>query len=190
MAPPSTRPVLPRIDPAALAIETARTAVDHVLRLQMDLFGLEEASAPDPQHTEIRRTVQRLAHYAVTGDALDAPVAEYLISLIPLWSAAEGNGSDVDVGRDADPDTELGLVIVAALAREQLDTGIEPLTTAQLAALSGSSQRLVQQLVASGELAAEDGAVAPAEARRWLAARAVPGVSAPTTGQRISSPPA
>lgn len=180
MAPPSTKPVLGKIDPEALALKTARTAVDHVVSLQMGLFSINNVSAPDPQHTEIYRTVHRLAHHAVTGEPLDAPVQEYLISLIPLYSAALGEGTrDVDgLLGDADPETELGLVISAAVAREQLDIGLEPLTVAQLAALSGISQRQVRQLGATGELAVTEGEVQPAEARRWLASRGVPGVTA------------
>lgn len=187
MAPPTTKPQLPRIDPAALALETARTAIDHLARLQMGLLGIDHlSSSPEPPRTEIYGTVLRLAHYAVTGEQLDAPVAEYLISLIPLYSAALGEGTaDVDgLVADADPETELGLVIAAAQAREQLDQGVVHLSLGQLATLSGLSRRQLQQLASSGEIVADEGSVAPSEARRWLAARAVPGVAAKAPRKR------
>jgi hypothetical protein len=181
MAPPSTKPTLPRIDPATLALETWRRAVDHIASLQMSLLAIDAVGgAPEPERTEVYRTVRTLAHYAVTGEGLDAPVQEYLISLIPLYSSAVGDGTvDVDGLVDgADPETELGLVIAAATARELLDTGLADLDLGQLAVLSGLSRRQLQQLAASEEIAVRDGEVAPAEARRWLAARGVPGVSA------------
>lgn len=56
---------------------------------------------PAPERTEIYRTVRLLAGYARGDHALDAPVQEYLISLIPLWSAPLVDPSSIgEVGLD------------------------------------------------------------------------------------------
>jgi hypothetical protein len=120
-------------------------------------------------------TVLDLAAYAISGNGLDAPVQEYLVSLIPLWSSVAGGATDIDgLQAEADPETPLGLVVCAAVARELLELG-RSISAVQLAALACLSATQVRQLARSGELVLDDGEIAAKEARRWLGARGVPG---------------
>lgn len=181
MAPPTTKPRLAQIDPQAVARDVAQSVLDHIGHVQLQLLGVEHISPqPEPEHTEIYRVVRTLAHYAVHGGELDASVHEYLISLVPLYSAVIGEERDVDGMLDADPETDLGCVIAGALARERLALRREPLTTRDLAVLGGLAQDAVGLLIRRGELAGEraEGGwrVSPKEARRWLRARGVDGV--------------
>lgn len=179
---------LHELTPERVALDVARASCDHVVDLTMRLLSpvCEGPWLPRGQDvdvslrsTQIYLTVLDLAAYAIRGTALDAPVQEYLISLVPAHQSALGSDADVDgLADDADPSTPLGLVIAAALAREALDAG-RPLTSAQLAVLGGVSASYVRRLVSSGELGRPgDGGhggghtIRAREARRWLDERA------------------
>lgn len=173
------------LNPDTVALDVARAALDHVSTLLIHLSPMGDVrtagiALDELQSCELYLSTRRLAAYAIARAPLDAPVQEYLISLVPCVAAALGEGTrEVDgLGADADPSTPLGLVICAALAREALDAG-RNLTTAQLAVLGGVSQQYVRRLLSSGEL---DGWIGPrghgggheitAEAARaWLDAR-------------------
>jgi hypothetical protein len=174
MARPSNTPRLAQIDPTALAAEVTADALSHIASQHMSLCGMLEGGLvlPAPERTEIYRTVRLLAGYARGDHALDAPVQEYLISLIALWSAPLVDPSSIgEIGLD----TELGVVIHAAEGREELARDRGALTTLQLAAIAGMAQESVALLCRRGEIEAdqEKGGwrVRAAEARRWLAAR-------------------
>jgi hypothetical protein len=135
-------------------------------------------SLPDAERAETYRVVRALAGYARGEHELDAPVQEYLSSLVPLYLAALGQAGEPD-GEELT--TELGVVIHAAGGREALERKpprklpAPTLSTLQLAALGGMAQRAVAALCRAGELEAEQDAngwrASAKEARRWLATR-------------------
>lgn len=160
--------LLRQIDPARLGEEVQAQARDHVHTLALAVGYEAQLVEYGPG---IRHAVQTLAAYARDGVPLDAPVHEYLVSLIPLYQAPLGD-APVDLDDEADATTELGTVIRAALAREQLDAG-RALTAAQLATLGSVTPAQVRHLGREGELWVEDGLISAAECRRWLGARGV-----------------
>lgn len=84
MAPPTTSLRLRDLDPHTVALDTARDAIDRIASAKISLYRVDWVSAaPDPEQTEIYRVVRALAEYAVHGHALDAPLHEYLISIVP-----------------------------------------------------------------------------------------------------------
>lgn len=182
MARPTTAPRLASIDPAALAAAVTRGAQEHLTRLA---FAWGSPDAPPLDCWQLTHTVHSLASYAVAGARLDAPVQEYLISLLPLWTYAAGGagvetpefdrayGGDLD-SLDRDWRGELVLVMVAAIGRERVAAG-EPVTVAQLAALGSMSPDAVRLLGRKGELALSGDPLEcdADEARRWLSARGV-----------------
>lgn len=170
------------IDPAELARTTIREALDAI---HSQLFGLvpfadyrivdgggQPVDVENLAGSTVGHAVVDLTRYAQTGAALDAPVQEYCITLIPVA------GDALDDSGKPDPSTPLGLVVAAATAREDLAAG-RPVTTARLAILGGVSQARVRQLVAAGELGAKLDAstdrdtllVRAEDALRWLSTR-------------------
>lgn len=181
------------IDAVALAEESITDALERAERI---LFGLDVGrycvAVDDPgqdgkprlrpvdHRTEAKRwqgsvlghAVYALARYAQHGAPLDAPVEEYLITLLGAHVEA------VDEDLDEDPSSDLGVVVRAALAREAVERGLR-VGTARLATLAGLTQGRIRQLVTAGELQATkeggDLSIAARDARQWLGARGVPG---------------
>jgi len=103
--------------------------------------------------SDIRLAAHVVAHYARAGSLPDdAPLQEYLISLLPLYVTASGSGSVSipELDQSIEPATPWGLVIVAAVARERLAAG-RPLTHAQPAVLASMSPGRLSQLAAAGD---------------------------------------
>lgn len=164
--------LLRQIDPARLGEDTAQRVADHVARLSLLISPRYEAIVREVSpgsYTDISHSVQTLSAYARDGVPLDAPVHEYLVSLVPLYQAPCGD-APVDLDDEADATTELGTVIRAAIARDLLDKG-GSLTTAQLATLGSVTPQQVRHLGREGELQIEDGLISASECRRWLGAR-------------------
>ena len=145
------------LDPHAVALEACTALLDHVTSACVALSPPGEVRTPQIAHEdlpgcELYLSTRRLAAYAVEGGGFDAPVREYLVSLIPLYSAAVGGGTtDVDGLVKSEPTTALGMVIAAAVARETLAQG-RPVTPAQLATLAGVDRDYLLRLAAAGEL--------------------------------------
>lgn len=173
--------------PDAIALDVARAAHGHVVDLTIRLLSptcdgpwLPQSVDADAslRATQIYLTVRDLAAYALEGAPLDAPVHEYLVSLIPLWSAVYGEGTtEIDGIVEREPTTDLGRVIALAVAREAIDDG-RPITTYQLATLAGITVQHARRLVAGGELGkpgvgghGEGHVIGAADARAWLASR-------------------
>jgi hypothetical protein len=185
MAPKTSAIRLSAIDPQTVALDTARTLLDHVTTLLWQVAPIGDVPTPGIEvdaltRSQIYQCVRTLAHYAVHGGELDAPVHEYLVSLIPLYTSAIGEGtSDVDGLVESEPETELGVVIAAAVAREQLAAG-KAITPAQLAVLAGVNRDYLLQLAAAGDLPgarqAKEGkrawTVTAKGALQWLESRA------------------
>lgn len=195
MTPPSTRPRLHAIDPDALAISVAHAVSDHVWMLRTTLLrspgdDLAGTASGALTASEVARSVRCLARYAQDGTlpADGAPVAEHLITLVPLWSSVLGGAISADDGPIGDPETEMGCVLRAVYAREQVEQGVESLAPAQLAVLAGLGEQQVRHLIRGGELAATETGrtweIAPAVAREWLAARGVPGFAGRVKARR------
>lgn len=180
---------LTEIEPATVAADVVRTVLGHLhsqaMRLDptLDLGHL----GPDVGALGLRATAEALAHYAQRGlpvwDWTDhGMAADGLLDVIAaLYSRAADGDLDrtaIDVLDDVDPDDAIGLVLVAAAARVQLDREVG-LTARELAALSGLTAFGVRHLTRSGELPTDSGRparVAAEDAQRWLASRGVPGV--------------
>jgi hypothetical protein len=184
MAPPTTSLRLRDVDPHTVALDLCRQTLDHVQSILIPLSPVGTVATPgidvdQLQSCELYLSTRRFAQYAVHGSELDAPVQEYLISLIPCYSAAVGSGTaEVDGLTESQPDTALGLVIAAAVAREALDQG-QRVTPAQLAVLAGMDRSRVLQLITAGDMPGarqeREGrrgwTVSAKGARQWLASR-------------------
>lgn len=183
--PPATNTLRLRdLDPHTVALDTCRALLDHVQRLLFEISPIGEIKAPGIDvdqlvGCQLYHSVRDLATYAVRGGELDAPVQEYLVSLIPLYSAAFGEGTrDVDGLVESEPGTPLGVVIAAAVAREALAQG-ESVTPAQLATLAGVDRDYLLKLAAAGDLPgarqSKEGrrawTVSAKGAKQWLATR-------------------
>lgn len=177
MAPPTDKPRLSQLVPEEVAAEVANLAIDHVASLTTSLLTGDAVrrAVKDARSTPIYREVQRFACYAIEGSMLAGDsVWSHMVSLIPLYASICGTDAGVDGISDADPETPLGLIICAALARERLELG-DAVSAVQLAALGGLSDRQVRQLIRDGEIAARDGRISAKTAKRFLRARRVPG---------------
>lgn len=196
MARPVTdTPRLAAIDPQRLAAEVCAGVLDYAAHLLLSVAtsAAGQWRLPEPDGLlDLRYTVVTLAGYAQGRHGLDAPVEEYLISLLPLWQyPAHARGSvdtpEYDRAMRGDLDDladdwrgQLCLVMVAATGREAMSAG-RPVSVAQLAALAGVSPDHVRLLARRGELDLSGGAHltgAPlaadaATARRWLSGRGV-----------------
>lgn len=171
---------LSQIDPDKLAERVTAAVRDHVHRLCFDV-GL---SAREDGIDNLLHSVRDLTDYAVTGEGLDAPVAEYLISVAPpVWMrAADGAAYRTPEFDDADPSElrpgewldELVLVMRAALAREKLDQKL-PLAPADLAVLASMAPGVIRGMLQRGEIVgerSEDGwTILPKDARALLKRR-------------------
>lgn len=194
MARPSSKPRVPELDPDAVALAFTGEVLAHYQA------GVHELLAPACaltvpakrkkeeylRDTALFRIVRRVAAFAIRGEALEGSVSELLLPLEqlaagPLW----GRAGLLGIAANVDPDNEtsaIALIISAAIAREQLASAKHPLTSSQLAILSGMTRRHLGQLIRNGELEAEQrgrqgthgGAlIKPAVARKWLRSRGV-----------------
>jgi len=166
-----------QVDPEKLADEVVGAVEAQAQRLA---FAIGK-SLMDMGPCDLHFSVQVLAHYALHGGELDAPVNEYLLSMAPVWTRAS-DGACFTTPEFDDPDTvdattwlgQLVLVMRAALGRELLAQG-RPVSPAELAVLGGVSSRHVRHLLRSGDIAGQDDGVRwtipAAEAKRWLATR-------------------
>jgi len=164
--------------PEQVAEEIANNAIDHVASLTMSLltFDAQPHAVDDPRCTSIYSEVRKFTYYATRGVLFEGDsVHEYMISLIPLYQSVCGGDAAVDgISEDADPETPLGLVICAGLARDRIARG-EAVSAVELAVLSDLSDRQVRQLIRDGEIAARGGKISAKTAHRFLMTRKVPG---------------
>jgi len=184
---------LANIDPAEVAEEVVRLVADH---LASTAIRLDPTLSMPALHGEglggmgLRATVRALATYAQRGlpvwDWTDhGMAADGLLDVIAaLYSRPADGGlsrTAIDVLDDVDPVDAIGLVLVAAAARVQLDRK-HALSARELGALAGIGSAAIRKLTRAGELPAEGAGVrgeplrVPADAAvRWLAARGVSG---------------
>jgi len=169
----SARTPLRSIDPVTLARETVQEAIDraHSLIMAVEPTWVQRVEYGEREvpyeASALGHAVQCLTRYAQTGAPLDAPLSEYLITLVG------GAESALDDSQTKEPSTDLARIIAAAQARDDAERG-DPVRAVGLACLGDVHPVRVRQLVEGGELrAAERGYVRADDARRWLAARGV-----------------
>lgn len=162
MAPPSSRPKLSDIDPAALAGSVRSAFREH---------SANQAAA----HARLADTIEALHAYAASGETLGKlDVSEYVQRLAHLWESCCGP-EWLSLDKDVDSTSDLGAVILAALARDSIESR-KPVTAVRLAALAGKHPRHINLLCREGRLATNKaGLISAASARSWLAELGVPG---------------
>jgi len=186
---------LSEINPIELARDTVDAIRAHIARVAFHLGPVyqwrEIDSGDGAENTDLGITVAELTKYAQTG-ALGwyGHASEPLDACVTVASAYYGAAGwsglpDTDFAADADPETQIGLVLVASMARCTL-AGCPPhghsdgLTARELAVLSGLTYEHVTRLMRGAEIACSDvarGRVASvSESARWLRARGVEGV--------------
>ncbi|GAC1541207.1 MAG: hypothetical protein NVS3B10_05730 [Polyangiales bacterium] len=140
---------------------------DAELAARIRLLAVEPVAAPTG---EIARVCAELTRYAQAGippeGRLDL-LHEYLISLVGVDLIPDDT--------EAEPDTPWGVVVLACLAREQIDTS-RPVRGLWLAALGSSTEQTVRQEVARENLErvpSDRRYVSCPSARRWLSGRGV-----------------
>lgn len=139
---------------------------------------------PPARDADLGALVEALTLYARQGLPVwewrdRGSVADALARLLAvLFQPPEALGVGGLLTLDRDPGDELGVALLAALGRLQIDRE-EPVTARELAALAGVPTLSVRRLVAEGQLrSADDGdpdAVDARAARAWLHRRGVPG---------------
>jgi len=168
MPPKPTHPRLDNIDPRELATDVRRAVTDHIEQQRISLVSL-------------RSTVADLANYAQRGlGATDWDNDERCQNAIievaaALYSCAGDRGGDFALPDDLDADDEIGVVLLAASARQSIALG-QPVKSKELAALAGLNYQRVRELVRAGELPElKAGNVSALQAKRFLSARKVAG---------------
>lgn len=197
MARPTTVTLrLADLDPRAVAGEVVSQVRNHIAHLSLCLSpGIEwresggdggdgSLASARPAETNLGWTVEQLTRFAQVGELGDwrepATAADAILDVLSALYTSAGDpnigGGDLDVA-DADPDSAIGLVLVASHARVRLARrGGAGLSARELGALAGLSATQVRLLARQGELTLEDGVCPRAEARRWLSGRGVAGL--------------
>lgn len=187
MAPPTNKPRLGLIDPQALGLDAERKLIDHLASMH-DALGTA-FKAPAAGRSPIFGEVRALAEYAKTGQQ-PVNVEFFAASICRLLAAPLSAGTPEDL-YDRSIEDPLGLVVAAALARDALAHG-RPIEAEQLAALSGLSERQIQEIVRAGAIQGARAveargrklyAVEAKSARRWLCERGVPGFEKKARGR-------
>lgn len=175
MAPPSKKPVLKDIDPKEIGVAASEAVLHHLARFATMMSpGVTINIHGDPRESGLAMTVSDLCEWAQTGKGCgDTDARDTLQSVCEaLYPRAIDRGTYqvADFDEDANPDTEIGLVVVAAAARLAILDG-EPLSPGRLAALASLSPQQVRHLMREGELESKDGEIPAKVAKRWLSAR-------------------
>lgn len=184
----SQLPRLSRIDGPSLAEEVVRAVVTRIQStalqlgpgIEVRISGLEEVRAGTLYHE-----ILDLVAWAQRGEGQPDEVHDLCLSAATACWPAPIEGPDLtpaELYSEADPETRIGLLIVAAFARERIARGFG-VTPRDLATLAGIDQSQVRRLIREGELAVKQESerkqeIPAAAARRWLAGREVPGFRA------------
>lgn len=201
---PRSTPRLQEIVPTELARDLVQGVVDAIQGAAANLAPVCVLVAPDPaavsgdysaavQASRLYGLVVDLCSWAQRGDGRQARVHETLMSVAraafpwPLEHRPGGPiqwaGLDELLGKSGDPDTHVGLVLLAAKARMDV-VGGRDVTPRELAALGSLSALQVRRLIQNGRIKAKGSSdagwrISPLEARRWLGERGVPGFPSP-----------
>lgn len=167
MAPPTTTPRLPDLDPEQLA-QYAESRVAELIDLVdwatgFDLKGMDPPYTMSPLATFVTMLVQ----YAKDG-------VQYSNSPLRLVERVKAT-LDAVRSEPGELEAPLRVGLDAAHARALMVTGL-PVPRPFLAALAGVNERRLRQVIASRELKAPAEGTVPAKAAMaWLKSRAVPG---------------
>lgn len=179
------------IDPEALRDEVLTQILEHLqsyaiplMQMGGDPRGVVVPTLDGARQSTLGFEIRAVAHYARTGRWImegeaDTPAAHHslawdaLTQVVCALYASPSGDVPVPFDVDADPETAWGLVLVACVGRHHLAEG-EPISAAQLAALSGLTVQRIHQLAQGGEIdRAARGGIRAASARRWLGARGI-----------------
>jgi hypothetical protein len=197
MARPTKFLRLSQIDPEDLAKEVEDHVVIYVQKLLLRLTpGYSVRMGARHGDTDLSLSTRDLAAYAVRGDPLDAPVEEYVQSLVEaLWPRPVDEGTyhtpELSEALESNLDSlednlanRVSLVVAAAEARQSLAQG-DGIDAAELGALAGCTEDHVRLVLRSepSPLAQEKNGdsrdplirVTAQSAIAWLEARGVPG---------------
>lgn len=187
---------LPRLrdfDPLALARKTARAAMRHLSRyatLLEPAAALRIKETDDLVNSPLGGAVARLVRYAQSGDFGDWPDREALLDSIALVRAAlfaqpRTAGAREERGEawwqrphegTPDPETEIGIVLLAAEGRDCIERQYRLVEVREAAALAGlSTVRMRRKADAEGLFARGGPGLDPGKTAAWLASREVPG---------------
>ena len=169
------------IDPTTVADQTQDALMGRLWRLAQ-ACGVTDPVSPAMTPSEAWLAVHQLAVYAVTGTP-----PEHRLELVGEYclSVSEIVGWLGEPTQLLDPETDLDVVLAAALAREELAHG-RPVSSAQLAVLASLSRVHLGVLQRQGDAPTGERSegvsgrplrIDAAEAREWLAARGVPGLA-------------
>lgn len=173
------------LKPEAVAAEVCAAVVGHIRQLASGLSPslADRVRGADAKGSDLELEVEALTGYAqrglpvwdwkTTGEVSDAMLS-VLSALHTSAGSPEIEGGILDAPEDADPDSAIGVVLLAARGRWRLDDG-KPIPSREIAALAGIRYQSVKDLGVKGEIAIAGGEVRAKEARRWLGARGVPG---------------
>lgn len=167
--------------PRDVASAVVRAVLDHAstLLLVVDLSATWHASEAGALHA----TVQQLAAYAQQGlaatdwpgdESASGAIIDVMAALYTCAGSHDIGGGDLDrLTGEADPDTAIGVVLLAAYCRMRLATSPRSgVPVCALAALAGVTREAIHR---QDDLRIDRGIVSGADARRWLAARGVAG---------------
>lgn len=152
---------------AAHAIATEVEPRDAELSARIRLLAVEPIAAPTGEILRVCAELTRYARAGIRPSGRLELLQEYFISLVGVDLIPED--------LDAEPDTPWGVVVLACLAREQLDTS-RPVRGLWLAALGSATEQTVRQEVAREHLErtpSDRRYVSCPSARRWLSGRGV-----------------
>ena len=174
------------LTPDSVADNAHDAALGHTQRLA---FALGYDLAPGGAGlSDIRFACRVLTVYAQTGQPPnDAPVAEYYLSLLPLYSSPSEQDSPTEIPgpEGAEPSTPWGLVLRACLVRDKLADD-DDVTPAELAVLASVNPDAIRKLIRAGEIterskrdsstSGSPTAMIPARAaKQWLSGRGIKG---------------
>lgn len=167
MPPKPTHPRLDNIDPNELATDVRRAVNDHIEQQRISIVSL-------------RSTVAALANYAQRGlgatdwssdDRCENAIVEVAAALYSCAGDLGTIGRVAGLPDDLDADDEIGVVLLAASARQSIALG-QPVKSKELAALANLNYQRIRELIRAGELRElKAGNVGAFEAKRFLQSR-------------------
>jgi hypothetical protein len=177
------KPRLATLDPNALATEVVQLCVHHLGRYVVPLSpgGELRVHVAEPLATTLGGTVADLCRYAQAGELGDwesgAEAHDAVQSVREALYSQAGIPGTFGLGEyssDADPATAHDLLIIAAIARSEMEAA-QPLDPRDLAVLAGSTSANVRLRIRNRELRAKrhsrgDVEISAAECERYLAA--------------------
>ena len=175
-----TTPRLADLEPGRLAADVVeqlrRHVSDAVFHLAPAYWIHWTESGDGAAGTDLGSTIRDLCAWAQRGEGRADEALDAVSTVAGILYRRAMDGADYEIAElsgDAGPTTEIGLLLVASLARCRLVSD-ETLTARDLAALASLSEPQIRSLIRSRRIKATGGGaharrITAAEARRWLA---------------------